>query len=371
MEIEFLKANMRAMQERLDKLESQRGVAHLESRVEELSRNIEGVSKRLEEKKTTKDEGHPPQAGELSPSLGVGERQNVIAWLRGMEKAFDRLVVVRMISGNAYSIVDPSSDDGYGSSKIEGAWIDITFNVPLMVNGVQITSWTGWFPRTFDVVLVDAEDKVTTVSFKDETGLKGKKMSLKRMFSDVRVKSLRLEQKGPNWGEKNFFNIFGFELFSPDERYKDGVFRSLVTKNLDIPRKIFEVSARDFDGRYIHIPNPEKSMCSYGNRDHAWIEVELVRGKLAPTSYRLQKQKDTLKSWTLRGSNDRSLALDEWETLHRHCEEAKTDKLMHFELLNSVTPFKYFRVVQEAPDWEGASKLRMRYLDFDGIFYPD
>ena len=369
MEIESLKATMRAMQDRLDKLESQRGVAHLESRVDELSRGIRRVSKRLEEQDAMKDGGHPPQAGIMG--VGVCERQNVIAWLRGMEKMFDRLVVVRMIAGHPYGILDPSTDDGYGSSNKAGAWIDIKFNVPLIVNGVQITSGPVGFPRTFDVVLTDAEGNVTPVSFNDEAGLNGENLPCKRTFSDVCVKSVQLLQKGPNWSEKNHFNILAFELFSPVDRYKDGVFRSLLTNNLADIRKIVEVSARDFDGSYMHVPNTKKCICTLGTRDHPWVEVELVRGRLAPTCYRIQKHKDALKSWTLRGSNDRSLALDEWEILHRHCEEVQTNSTMQFELLNSVTPFKYFRLVQEAPDWRGESKLRMCYLDFDGIFYPD
>ena len=283
---------------------------------------------------------------------------------------FNRQVLVRMDSGNPSSVFDPFSDDGYGSTSRENAWIEVAFISPVTVNGFEVTGWKTQFLRTFDVVFKYGTETRAKVSFVDEEGLNGKFKKVKRSIAPVRVDCVLLEAKGLNWSDKWFFNLQGFELFSPDDRYKDGVFRSLHQNSREHIQKILEVSARDFDGSDLHNPSTSKGVCTLLERDESWIEVELVHGRLIPTGYRIKRGASSApRAWSLRGSNDRDADIGQWHVLHKisEHEQPRTKDILSFECAAPLTPFKYFRVVAEAPLWNGHWKLNFRHLELDGI----
>lgn len=56
----------------------------------------------------------------------ASSEKNVLASLRKKEAVFfSREVVVRMSSGGLYGMLDPDSNNGYGSGPNTGAWIEI------------------------------------------------------------------------------------------------------------------------------------------------------------------------------------------------------------------------------------------------------
>ena len=286
----------------------------------------------------------------------------------------NKLLFTRKSSNDICAWLDPSAQDQYGSSDNPGAWIEIEFKSPVLANGLTVTSnyRLGNRPKTFDVILYGGggKPKKRRIKFRNEDMPNEGGASVTREFETTSVKMIRIESRGPNWDGSNFLNLGGFELHSPDDAYSGGVFRSLFSQHRDHIYDFFDVRARDFDGSEIHIPTTEKNVWTWGFDEHDWFEVEFLRGRVGVRRYRIRKYKDRIREWSLRGSNDRSLPTSEWEVIHRHREEEKTDETLEFECL-STTPFRFLRVVNEGPRWDGKCNLNFNYVDVDGTFLPD
>ena len=312
----------------------------------------------------------------LRPVHNDDVRRSIISWLRQKEThLMSKLLFTRMSSNDIYAWLDPGAQDQYGSMNSPGAWIEIEFKSPVRANGLTVTSnyRKGSHPKTFDVILSDGAGKPEKQRIKFENDDMPNKdgASVTREFETTSVKMIRIESCGPNWDGLNFFRLGGFELLSPDDAYSGGVFRSLFSQHRDDIYDFFDVRARDFDGSEIHVPTTEKNVWTWGFDDNEWFEVEFLRGRVGVRGYRIRKSKDTIREWSVRGSNDRSLPTSEWEVIHRHREEEKTDETLEFECA-LTTPFRFLRVVNEGPQWDGKCReLNFKYFDVDGIFIPD
>ena len=299
----------------------------------------------------------------------------VFAWLHIEEEKLGRkMLVVRKSSNDLYGMLDPDSTDIYTSFKTRGAWIEIEFKAAVRINGLKVTSGRVAHPKTFDVTFSDGSPACAKyqLSFVDETGLNGKNLSVERNFDAVWAKLIRIESRGPNWSGSDWLTIGGFELFSPDDVCAEGVFRSIFARSRDCVWDVFDVRARDAHGCQLYFPNDEEGVCTSAG-DQEWVEVGLLHGRLMLSRYRIKKSKKGLRGWSLRASNDRNTPLDTWSVIHRHrevTEAEQTSEVLEFECL-SVTPFRFFRIVQEEKRWDGKRFLRFHYFDVGGTFIPD
>ena len=298
----------------------------------------------------------------------------IFSWMREKEAKLGRkMVVVTQSSRDIYRWLDPESGDSYASVNKQGAWIEIEFKAPVRVNGLRVTSSKFLSnPRTFDVTFSDGpgSEAKHKVSFVDEEGLKGDKLSVDRNFDAVvTAKCVRIESRGPNWNGTDVLNLGGFELFSPDEAYAAGVFRSIFARDRDHVWDSFDVRARSFDWSELHIPKNNTRVCTFAGK-HEWVEVGFLHGRVVLSAYKIQKHENCLRGWSLRASNDRNVPLEEWPVLHRHREAKKTLAVLTFECACS-TPFRFFRIVQEEKQWNSRLSLSFKYFDIDGTFIPD
>ena len=311
----------------------------------------------------------PMPAFQLFP---VRVRQDcLIAWLRDQEAALhQKMVVVRQSSNDLYGMLNPNSSDWYGSFEDPGAWIEIELKEAVLVRGVVVKSSSDCaFPKTFEVKLSDGRGcrVKQECSFVNESGLNGKNRSVETTFKPVWARFVRIESCGPNWDRgDHHFHVGGFELLGQHRPYRDGVFRRIFSWGEDDAWRSFDVRARDFDGSEIHIPNPEKNICTFCG-DHQWVEVEIVRGSLLVSGYKLRT--DSMREWTLRGSNDLSCDLDDWDIIHKTRSQCD-DEVQEFQC-SWPTPFKYLRLVNEVPDSDGDKRIRLYYFDVCGTFIPD
>ena len=298
----------------------------------------------------------------------------IFSWMREKEAKLGRkMVVVRQSSRDIYQWLDPDSGDSYASVNKQGAWIEIEFKEPVRVNGLRVTSSKFLSkPRTFDVTFSDGLgfEAKHKVSFVDEEGLNGDNLSVERNFDAVvTAKCVGIEARGASWNGSNVLHLGGFELFSPDDAYTRGIFRSIFARDRDHIWDSFHVRARNFDCSELHIPNNDKRVCTLvGN--HEWVEVGFLHGRVVLNGYRIQKHENCLRGWSLRASNDRNVPLEEWPVLHRHHEANKTFAILTFECA-CPTPFRFFRIVQEENQWNGHPTLSFKYFDIDGAFIPD
>ena len=308
----------------------------------------------------------------LSDLSRMTSRQCVFSWLREKESTFEKKLVVRMSSGDPYRMLDPDKQDvcvSYGTHS----WIEVEFKEPVRVNGLKVTSGSWGYPRTFDVTFSDGPGtgEKHKVSFVNEVGLNGKNLSVERNFDIVSATLVRIESKCRDWTEHNRLVIGGFELLSPDEACSGGVFHSIFARYRDRFWDCFDARLREFHGRSLHIPNDDGIWTL--EDENQWIEVGLVHGRVIVSGYRIKKNQNGLRGWSLRASNDRSCPPEAWTVIHRHREATEADKtseVLEFRC-SSATPFRFFRIFQEEKRWDGKLALSLRYFDVDGTFIAD
>ena len=368
-ELETSKGEVRAIKEKLTALEGV--IGNLKQKSEFLERKNEELVRSLKEETAT--------ANSIRHLLYcISKKESILTMLRQLELNEKRKhIVVRKASCDLYNWLDPDDDDelccsGSGESN---ARVEIEFPTPIRINGFKVISNSsryGDYPKTFDVTFSDGEQANGTrkVSFVDEKRLNGGGLSVEKSLDVFSAKIIRIESQGPNWGNSRLLRLGGFELFSPDEQYRDGVFRSIFAKNRGNVSDIFDVRASNVSGSEFHKRDNESSVYTWGLRRNEWFEVGLVHGKVIVTGYRIRKYKACLRSWSLRGSNNRNTPLEAWTVIHRYCETEPTDKELQFEC-SSETPFKFFRIVHEGQGLKCGDRLSFNHFDLDGVFIPN
>jgi hypothetical protein len=105
-----------------------------------------------------------------------------------------------------------------------------------------------------------------------------------------------------------------------------------------------------------------------GSNENQWLQVEISGGKLVTSCYRLRHvQGWQLRSWSLWGSNDASLAREQWTMLDRRHQEHQ-GQYRDFDSFPAVGgPFQYFRLVCDGPKWNGLDNLVVKHFDLFGV----
>jgi hypothetical protein len=189
-------------------------------------------------------------------------------------------------------------------------------------------------------------------------------------MEELWIKSVKMEQKGRNWNERQYFNIGSIEFFSSSGRFSSGVFRTLFDSYRETIRKFVCVTARDFDPRDIHSIRPRTLVHTWsGLRE--WIEIDFLERQLLLSGYRLERgDRLRLRSWSFLGSNDRGLPLDEWTVIESRNESRRDE----YELLQGFDcvggPFRYFRLVNEGLRWDNKTALIFWHLELFGCLFP-
>jgi hypothetical protein len=277
--------------------------------------------------------------------------------------AFHPHVILSQSSNDLIGFVDPESDDRYGSGPSGSNWIEFRFWRRIRINGLSITSSTRSFPRSFDICTGPRNLVVKSIRNAD---LNGASRVFVVNFGEVLTDQLKIKQKGPNWGGEQFFIVAKIEFLSPEPDYPNGVFRSLFSQHRANIRQYIQIRALDFDLEELHKPDNRTNVGTWDG-DNCWVQVELVNAKFVTSCYRFKRSSNSgLRSWSLRGSNDVKLPLDQWKILDRHHEE-REGQYDIFQLFPSlIGTFRYFRLVMEGPRWDGSSILNFKHIELYG-----
>jgi hypothetical protein len=203
-----------------------------------------------------------------------------------------------------------------------------------------------------------------------DADLKGPNKSQRYKVDQRSVRSLKIEQKGPDCVGSQFLNFGSLELFSNSEKFSSGVFRSLFSEHRDEIRRFVCVTARDFDLSVAHSIEPRTNVCTLDG-DREWMEINFLDHQLFINSYRLKRiSGSTFRSWTLFGSNDQSAELDKWTKVDSRAENSKGEFEL-FQLFSCLGgPFRYFRLVNEAQTSDKRTYLFFSHIDLFGVLLP-
>lgn len=299
----------------------------------------------------------------------LGESVGLIAWLRESESKFNRRIAVSLSSCDVKRLIDPRSDDSYGSADKKGAWIRFDFCEPTAVNGLRITSAQKYFPRFLDISSVGDDGSEHRLHSIRDADLNGAGKVVEVRFAETATKSLKIAQGGLNWKGKHHLVIGNFELLSADPRYSPFVFERLLKDHGRDVRRFVEVCSRDYDVGEIHKISTHTNVCTWPIAQ-SFVQIEIVGGIIVVSKYRLRRGR-FLRTWSLRGSNDASLRLDEWTELdHRHEEmKGEFDDPGSFDAAGG--PFRYFRLVQEGKNWTDTTSVSLHHIELFGLLISD
>jgi hypothetical protein len=301
----------------------------------------------------------------FSPSV-VGS--GAIGHFRKTESVFMSGCALTQSSGDVFSLIDPDSQNNYGSSNSGQAWIKVQLRDPVMISAIRIQVGNRHLPRDFDVLLTGPDGEFTRAV--RNANLNTPSRSETYPIDAMSITAVTITQRGPAWDGDQHLNFRSLELFAPDGEYASGVFRTLFNSYRAHIREVVSVTARDFDLGVVHSLTPRTTVCTFKS-EHAWVEVAFDNHRLLVNSYRLDR--DTpgrLRSWRLVGTNNNSLPLVQWTTIDSR-REANPGELQLLELYACLGgPFRYFRIVQQEPNWNNKINLRFKHIELFGALIP-
>lgn len=200
----------------------------------------------------------------------------------------------------------------------------------------------------------------------------------------------RIEQTGPAWDGDNAISLKNVEFLavkqgkagnsesdsSDDEDRRRPrtyeLFKKMISDEPENdPHHIpVLITSNEFDFQSYPLLNPQTFIQTYTKPSPPWFQVEFKYGKVQANGYRIKRHEQmTMRSWSLRASNDPDLSIEHWEVLDQETEERKGD----FGIIASFhcSPkgyYKYFRVIQEGPSWDGSEALVVYHLDIFGNY---
>lgn len=295
----------------------------------------------------------------------------ILCSLKKKEKTpFDRLFIASQLLLDVYNLIDPNSKDRFCTNNTGSFFIDFELENAININGIQIYSSLQNFPKSFDIII----DEKTVISIQEANELKGQNREMLIHFPPRLGKKIRILQTGPNWDDgKNYVNFNKFELLSNDEKYSEGVFKTLIlnSESKD-PHKIpVLVTAKNFDVNSFHLIDSNHCIGST-ECPNLWFQIELTRGYAIIYGFRLKKSKSfNLKSYKVICIDDVNKPIESWVTLIDINEKDKNENLyiVKYEFMDPSPPTKFIRIVQTGPNWDNRLCLKFIHFDVFGFYF--
>lgn len=290
--------------------------------------------------------------------------------LREKEKnCFDRLVVASQSLSDIYNLIDPNTEDRFGSTNEGNFFIKFELKESVMITGIKIFNSYRNFSKSFDIEI----DGEIVKSIKEAHELNGKFKEMKIDINPKRGKAVKIIQTGMNWDENNNFIEFKrFEILSNEPKYSEGVFYTLVgeSENRDPHKSAVHITSSRFDFNSFHLLNSQNSISIFIS-ENSWFQVELTQGSAIITGIALKKNSNNkLRSFKIIGTHDNKIPVETWPTLIQVDEKTEDEHeiLDMYEFDHPSPPVKFIRMVQTDNSWSGNLKLSFYYFDIFGIY---
>jgi hypothetical protein len=296
----------------------------------------------------------------------------IIRQLRDCESRFSPLIILSQSTNNVWNIIDPDSDNMYISHDRGAAEINLFFAQDITLTRIVVSSGTRSVPRglSFRTISPNGDSQlIGNLHISDPTPV----TSFAFDFPPTTARLFRISQIAPNGSDRHCIRIRKIECFSPDSRFCNGVFDYLFRTNPLAIRQFVEITARfnqpDQLYRLDRTFNSGTEVTSFADF-RPWVEIALTRGQLLVTGYVLMRRINfELRSWSLVGSNDVSLPLDEWTVLHEVQDaEPNTVNPVEFFALEASPSFSVFRLINEGPRWDGKKPLHIDGFELFGTY---
>ena len=288
---------------------------------------------------------------------------DLIQWLLDMQMAFEPRIRFSTSSNSVADLVNPGKNTTYRSSDLEGAFIELRFAQAQHFTGVKLTPAEDTFPNNLELIFDNGRDEPTIVKIEDEAALQEGQPLEKRLEAPLEAFKVQLAARGKNWSNTNVLCLKGIELYS--EEHNEGVLAALPWDNSAELDKIFGFSARDFDGSQLCKGVEYGAICTDGQAENQWTQLDLIGGRFCPKWYYLEfVNGHESKGWKLEGlTRDNS-----WRVVHQGAslDVPMRGKLHH--LGEAAEYFSAFRLVATNKNFDDTESLQIARFQLYGIY---
>lgn len=302
-----------------------------------------------------------------TPSL---DGPGILEQLRRREtsKFRHRLVIASVSTMDIYNLIDPNTQDYFGTSNLGDSFIEFELERPITMSKLDVYSANRYFPQSFDV---EVDDRIVA-SIKGTKKLNGPNRVMNVIFKPCRGQKIRIKQTGPNLDEGDNFLIFKrFEIQSPDPEFASGVFATLInaSESRDPHKCPVFISASRFDFNAFTSLDAPYNICVPD--ENSWFQVELPYGFAFLTGCRIKRgDQNRLRSFRIICSDNCQKPLISWTTLLDVSEKTKDEhKLLDTYMFQSRSPpAKFVRIILTGPHWDNEWFLIFFHFDLFGTY---
>ena len=288
---------------------------------------------------------------------------DLIQWLMDIGLAFDRRISFSTSSNSVADLLNPGKNTTYRSADLEGAFVELRFAQAQRFTGFKLVPAEDTFPNNLEVIFDDGRGEPAIVKIVDEAALQQGQPFEMRLEAPVEACKIQVAARGKNWSNTNVLCLKGIEFYS--QEHNGGVLAALPWDKSAELGKIFEFSARDFDGSQLCRGVEYGAVCTDGQDANQWVQLDLMGGRFCPKMYYLEFVKGhESKGWKLEGlTRDNS-----WRVVHQGSSlEVPIAGQLH-NLGQAAEYFSAFRLVSTNKNFDDTESLQIARLQLYGIY---
>lgn len=312
-------------------------------------------------------------------SNGILEKLKNVEIDSGMK--FDPLFVASQSSNDIYNIINPDTKDQFIFllKKNEKTFFQIELEKPIILNAIEFNAEGVKNQLKYFSIEIENDDKMSKfvdVGIKEFDETNEKKKVKKIPLDPTECKKIKIipnnNEKLVNFDKKNneaYLRMKKIELFSPDPRYSDGYFKTLIKESFHKnSRKIgVNLSSSRYDFNKFHLHDVNYPHTTTFDKQNSWFQIELTKCFAFVNGFRLKclsKEFQPLK-YKIIATYDYKDDETMWHTLYEgNDKNPEPIILKKFSMLSP--PVKFIRIVQldkNSVDYE----LKVHHFDIFGI----
>lgn len=302
---------------------------------------------------------------------------------------FDPPFIASQSSNDIYNVINPYSKDSFfyvvaKDSKIE-TFIQFEFENPIIINGIEFHSEVDVPLKNFSIQFDDKSTERKIIDAKKEFDEKDINKRVKKItFDPIEFKKLKIIpiNKDISFVHNEYYpSIKYIELLSPDSKYSNGYFKTLINENPNHdPHKIgVNISATRYDYNNFHLHDKDYPNITTKNIENSWFQIELVKGLGIICAFRLKAVQNYTPIHYKIVAIDEIVATDDtddaekvikkWHLLYEGNEKI-SDQWINIQLPHKSPPVKFVRLIQLEKN-QSSHKLKLIHFDIFGYYFEE
>ncbi|KAK8839644.1 hypothetical protein M9Y10_032010 [Tritrichomonas musculus] len=276
---------------------------------------------------------------------------------------------VSQSSNDIYNILNPDTRDEFQFVvRKDQTFLQIDLGQSIEINGIEFH--TEGLSNPLKSFSIELDNKVEVNEFDDKDHSKGVR---KFIFNKTKCKTIKIVPDNKEFANNDkseaYPHIKSIELLSPDPKYSEGYFKTLLKENESHdPHKIgVLLSAYRYDFNNFHLHGIKKKNTSSLNKPNQWFQIEFNEGMAIITGFRYRSPVEhKLQHYKIVATDDVKKDISLWVTLYEN-DEDKTDTEVSHQFSWIRWPMKAVRIIQTQKNKN--NELKFFYFDIFGFYF--